>query len=468
MNFKAFLILLAALLVVFAISFLIIQNHDVLLQSFTLYGDIAVPVSVVVGLAFCLGLLISIIWIMFSGVHQSFLKWRIGRRQRFHEALELDYSRGMEEIVSGRPDSALNYFQQVLVKDDKHVRALLRAGEMERSLGYYEEAIDLHQKALHYSDDSVASLYALADDYEISGDWNREENCLKRIIDLKPKMSPVAHRRLNDLYIRQGKWDEAEALHDVSRSWFPKKTRDEEQENLLLGIQYQIGLEKQKASQLKEAVARFRKIIKRRPDFIPAYMAMGESYLLGESHNSALEIWENGFMATNSPVFLVRITDYLLERDGPERAIEIHRRVAARASKNIVARFMLGKLYYRLEMIDDAQEVFQGLKESLAHSPTLHYLLARIGQRRGDLDGAVDSYRRAILMSHTVDLQYQCANCSADYTEWHDRCHHCGVWNTIEVLMKENVPLEDLGLSTRPVYLPEVEEPLLIHGKVAE
>ncbi len=465
MNLKAFLVLLAALVLVFGTSFLIIGNHEVLKQNFTVYKDLVIPMYIMLALAFGCGLLISFVWILLSGFRASFINWRRNRLQRAGEAVELEYGRGVEEILSGRDEIALKHFQKALERDPRHLKSLLRAGETERKAGRLDEAVELHQKAHHIAEDELAPLYALVDDYEAMKDWSRLENCLKKIIALKPKTSFTSYRRLRDLYIRTDRWEEAETVQSRIQSWHGQDGGVRDEANELLGIRYQIGQQKRAALQRKEAISEFRKLLKTRPDFIPAYLAMGETHLESEHHRLALETWEKGFMATNSPIFLKRIAEFLLERDDPQQAIEIHRRVAARASKDIIARFMLGKLYYRLEMVDDANDIFDSLREDMAHSPTLHYLLARIRQRRGDFEGAVNSYRQVIRELQSVELNYECTSCHTEHEEWVDRCTSCSSWGTIEVSMKENIAAEALGLSSRPIYLPRRDDRLLLGGK---
>lgn len=465
MNLKAFLVLLAALVLVFSTSFLIIGNHDVLKLNFTVYKDLVIPMYVMLALAFGCGLLVSFIWILLSGFRNSLVSWQRNRLLRAGEAVELEYGRGVEELLSGRDEMALQHFQKALERDPKHGKSLLRAGETERKLGRFDQAAELHQKAHHLAEDEVAPLYELADDYEALEDWNRLEGCLKKIVALKPKTSFTSYRRLRDLYIRLNRWEEAESVQNRISSWRGADGGGKDEDNELLGIRYQIGQQKRTALQFKEALAEFRQLLKKRTDFIPAYLAMGETHLESEHHRLALEIWEKGFMATNSPIFLERISEFLLERDDPQQAIEIHRRAAARADKDIIARFMLGKLYYRLEMIDEANDVFDSLRDGMAHSPTLHYLLARIRQRRGDYEGAVDAYSQVIRQLKTVELNYECTRCHANYEAWADRCVSCRYWGTIEVLMQENIAPESLGLSSRPVYLPKRDEQLLLGGK---
>jgi len=464
MNVKAFLALLVALVLVFGTSFLIIGNHDILKQNFVVYKDLVVPMYVMLALAFGGGLLISFVSLLYSGFHTSFVNWRRNRQLRASEAVELEYGRGVEEILSGREGMALKHFQKALDRDPRHLKSLLRAGETERKQGRVDQAVELHQKAHHLVEDEVAPLYALADDYEVVEDWGRLESSLKKIIELKPKVSLTSYRRLRDLYIRLARWEEAESVQTRISSWPKREPAMLDEDNELQGIRYQIGLQKKEALQLKEAVSEFRKLLKRHPGFIPAYVALGETHLEAENLRLALEIWEKGFLATNSPIFLERITEFLLERNDPQQAIEIHRRVATRADKDIIGRFMLGKLYYRLEMVDDANDVFDSLREDMANSPTLHYLLARIRQRRGDYEGAVNSYRKVIRDLKSVELTYECTSCQASYDEWIDRCTNCSAWGTIEVQMKENITPEALGLSSRPVYLPKREERLLPSG----
>jgi lipopolysaccharide biosynthesis regulator YciM len=465
MNLKAFFVLLAALVLVFGTSYLIIGNHEVLKQNFTVYKGLVIPMYIMLALAFGCGLLISFAWILFSGFRTSIVNWRRNRLQRAGEAVELEYGRGVEEILSGRDDMAMKHFQKALAQDPRHLKSLLRAGETERKAGRLDEAVELHQKAHHLAEGEVAPLYALADDYEALEDWNRLENCLKKIVDLKPKTSFASYRRLRDLYIRTDRWEEAEAVQSRIRTWPGQDGGTRDVENELLGIRYQIGQQKRAALQLKEAISEFRRLLRKRPDFIPAYLAMGETQLESEHHRLGLETWEKGFMATNSPIFLRRIAEFLLERDDPQQAIEIHRRVAAWADKDIIARFMLGKLYYRLEMVDDANDIFDSLREDMAHSPTLHYLLARIRQRRGDFEGAMNSYRQVLHELQFVELSYECTQCHTACKEWADRCTSCNSWGTIEVQMQENIASETLGLSSRPVYLPKRDERLLLGGK---
>ena len=61
-------------------------------------------------------------------------------------------------------------------------------------------------------------------------------------------------------------------------------------------------------------------------------------------------------------------------------------------------------------------------------------------------------YRKVIKEMELVQLEYQCRECDASLVDWYDRCPECGDWNTVEVNFREEISLEELGLSSAPVY----------------
>ena len=54
------------------------------------------------------------------------------------------------------------------------------------------------------------------------------------------------------------------------------------------------------------------------------------------------------------------------------------------ADNDLLPRFYLGRLYYRLEMLEEATKQLGAIEERIKSSPTYHFLLGRIHHRRGD------------------------------------------------------------------------------------
>ena len=187
-------------------------------------------------------------------------------------------------------------------------------------------------------------------------------------------------------------------------------------------------------------------------------MTLGEAILTQGDEAAAVDVWYDGFRATGSPIFLSVLEEHYLRREEPLQAIEALKRCISEANKDTLARFYLGKLYFRLEMLDDAMAVLQSLEGLASYAPTLHFLLARIHERRGQHREAAASYRRVIKEMDLVQLEYRCRHCSASLVAWDPRCVACGDWNGIEVNFREEIPLEELGLSSAPIYTAR-EEP---------
>jgi len=78
--------------------------------------------------------------------------------------------------------------------------------------------------------------------------------------------------------------------------------------------------------------------------------------------------------------------------------------------------------------------------------------MARIHERRGRYAEANECYRSIVREGRLLSSQYHCLTCQEQYNDWHERCEQCGEWNRIEVDFKEDLSLDDLGISTAPVY----------------
>ena len=168
---------------------------------------------------------------------------------------------------------------------------------------------------------------------------------------------------------------------------------------------------------------------------------------------AALVTWRSGYRETGSPVFLHRIEDYLIEVEQPARAIETLRQLIAEAENDLLPRFYLGRLYYRLEMHDEALKQLAAVEERIRSSPTFHYLVARIHERRGDLARAIESYSRCVRQLGLGSAEYACRACGARSADWRDACAACGSWNAVELAFEEEkLSAEALGVVEVPVW----------------
>ncbi|MBT8494875.1 MAG: hypothetical protein KJO07_17595, partial [Deltaproteobacteria bacterium] len=123
------------------------------------------------------------------------------------------------------------------------------------------------------------------------------------------------------------------------------------------------------------------------------------------------------------------------------------------SESSLLPRFFLGRLFYRLEMHDEALRSLEDLAEEISVSPTYHLLLARIRHRRGELARAAESYFKCVQEVGLGGRGFVCRACGRKYGDWRDRCPECGSWNSVELDFElEKFSPEDLGVRQAPVW----------------
>jgi lipopolysaccharide biosynthesis regulator YciM len=450
MRVRTFLIIALVLVVLFAILVFLDKNEGLLEQRLALIGDATVGVGWALFWAFVVGVAIT----AFVGLAREFglifERWRMRRASRKAEEIEEEYSRGLVAVLEGREDEALRSFRAVLERDSRHFNTLIKLGEVLRGQGKYEEAIEDHRKARHLKPESTRPLYALVDDYEAQGDMGRARGVLGKILALD-KGSIAAWRKLRSLHAKEKDWDQAlEAQERIER--LSGGRPQEADRRWGLGIRHESATARLEEGKTREAVAGFRKLIKEHGAFIPGHVGLGEALREAGSETEAVEAWHQGFETTGSPIFLTLLENHHLRREQPLAAIEALKKCISQARRDTLARFYLGKLYFRLEMLDDALSVLSSLEGRASAAPSLHYLLGRIHERRENWREANSEYREVIKQTELVRPDYVCGACGAAAADWAHRCEACGEWNTVEVDFREEMPPEELGLSPAPIY----------------
>ena len=92
----------------------------------------------------------------------------------------------------------------------------------------------------------------------------------------------------------------------------------------------------------------------------------------------------------------------------------------------------MGKVFYRLEMLDDAFETLCTVDTSSAPYPELHQLLGNIYLRRQQFEKAAAEFRKVIDIRKPFRLPYCCYGCGFTSQDWSGRCPNCREWNTFQ------------------------------------
>jgi len=450
MRVRTFLIIALVLVVIYLITATVLANDELFNQRVLFVGGLSFTVGWTLIGSFILGVAITAFVGLAREAGLIYERWRMRRASRKAEEIEEEYSRGLVAVLEGREDEALRSFGAVIERDSRHFNTLMKLGQVLRGQEKFAEAIEYHRKAQHLKPDSTRPLYALVEDHEAKGDMDRARAVLGKIIAID-KGSIAAWRKLRSLHAKEKNWDKALEAEDrverLATSQPPAADR-----RWGLGIRYEIAAARLEEGKTRDAIAGFRRLLKESDSFIPAHVGLGEALRRSGHGNEAAQAWHTGFELTGSPIFLTLLEDHHLECEQPLAAIEALKQCISRARRDILPRFYLGKLYFRLEMLDDAHSVLSSLEGRAAYAPTLHYLLGRIHERHENHERAVVQYRKVIKEMDLVQLDYVCRACGEAAVEWIHRCPACGRWNTVEVNFREEIPLEDLGLAPAPIY----------------
>ena len=404
------------------------------------------------------GFLTSVIWLLIRNSRLLLANLREKRRREKEEKTRELYIKAMEQLSQGKPEEAFSTIEKILEEDPKNYQALLAGGDILRLRGKYEEAVNLHLSAKMINPSDPKLLLSLAQDYIGAGKEKQAISLLKKLLKEKEtKWQISAYRELRDIATRKDRIEEARELtEEIIRLVREEEEERRKEEEVLLGLDYQLTLLRLDEGKRKEALNSLRKIIKSHPKFIPAYFRLFK--ILYQENKGGEEMILDGFRATENPLLLKLAEGYLLSQEDPTYAISLYQKALKEASRDIPVRFYLAKLYYKLEMIDEAMAEANEIDGRIEYSFDIDLLLAELYLKRGDYREATQRLRNIIERAKLFYDHYRCRLCGKTYEAWQERCDNCLRWNTIELIIpKELASPKELTPPEAPVHPPRVD-----------
>jgi lipopolysaccharide biosynthesis regulator YciM len=426
-------LLIAALMVVI---WLVEINRGVITVNITptRAKEIAVSTFFLISLSTGAGLVL-LIYLM-RDIRRFLRGLKVQREQKRRLKVQELYAKGMNAMLAKRNADAITYFQRILNIDPNHVDTLLRMGISYLRQMNVQEAVRLHLKAWSLDRDNQEVAYSLAADYEEAKRFDDAIKMYKEIIGKDPT-NITALTRLRDAYHRQGNWED---LTETQARLLTTPLGAQEMEvehRRLVGFKYELGRSYLESGDLERAKKVFRSVIKLDKDFVPAYLGLGEVYLEERKTGDALELWERSYKMTSSIILLLRLEDLYLKQGEPGKAIEIYQQAVTWKPQDVTIKFFLGKLYYRLEMVDEAYDTLTSVDWGDREFPDVHKLLGNIYLRRGSLGLASAEFKKAMGFRKQLIVPFVCSNCEFTTADWSGRCPNCGKWNTFGVNLEK-------------------------------
>ena len=429
-----FFVLLA--FVLFVLGNVYLTNHDLLAREVVIFGE-NIKVQSVILLAFLLGFLLNVLYTgimevvrLVRGLNDS-ADTRLVKRisERMQDARDL--------VAHGLPREAKSILETILEQRKEHIPARILLGDILMKTGSADEAVKVFEAICLSDPDQVEARYQLAEALLAVRNPEASAAVLKKLAHDHPKKALRAWRRLRALHMEAQRWgDAAEAHKKLVAHFAGELTQGERAQGSALS--YQIGMAKVDLDEFKDASQIFQQVIKDEPDFVPAYLSLGRCMILQDQEAQGLEIWIEGFRKTGEGTFLQELEDYFIQLGRPEDGLALMRRVAATSKHATTAKFFLGKMLYRLEILDEALDLFQEVRSQVVYSPILFFFMAKIHSRRARLDAALNEYRQLLRNLGVLKMRFECAVCSHRTQDYADRCESCGSWNSNHFLFKES------------------------------
>ena len=459
MKIRTVVYLMIGAIVVAVLSILYNTNREALNRQIFFGHGLSMPVWFCVLMVSGLSMLVPLLFGLVRDTRRLFGNLTARRAAQSHQEAERRYLLGIESMLNGREERALEHFNSVLTINPNHFDALLKGGEVLRTLRRHAEAIEYHRRACRAKETDLQPLYSLVSDYEESGAIENAKAILNRIIELDPKRSLTAYRKFRAILISENSWEKAweiqQKIEDLlSQMGYPRKG----EKKYHLAIRYMMARRYLDQDRAREAIGVLRSLVRTDAAFVPAHLRLGKALAGIGQQEEADEVWKEGFKATDHPVFLTTIVDHHLQDEQPRKAIEALKSALWKGKKDILPRFILGKLYFRLEMIEEALQEFKRLRGRVAHFPALHRHLAKIHERQGRYPEALKEMETVLRETDALQVDYVCRICERKYASWVEHCSRCAEWNSVDVDFREERAVEELGISTAPVYTVEEQE----------
>jgi lipopolysaccharide biosynthesis regulator YciM len=419
-------------------------NPDPITLHFTSHSSTKVSPITLVLTSVTIGALAVTLLVWVREIRALVLNWQGSRRRKRDEKVQGYYADGVLASVSRRTSEAISLLQKVLALEPNHVRALMSLGNIFRKEKHYNEAIRLHRMARQLDEGNVEILFSLARDLEEAKRTEETIQALEEVLKIDPN-NPTALYRIRDIHVRNAKWLQAHAVQErLLKAGLPDRELKQET-HIITGLKYEIGCMYMDRGDRDQARRYFKDAIKLDKAFLPARIGFVETLIREGKLRQAAESWEKSYTKTGNPLFLQRLEQLYLEMGEPGEMIRIYQDALSRTRMDPMLKMALGKLYYRLEMIDDAFELLSTLEPIDDPSGDIHKIMASLYIRKGNSEAALIEIHEDLSTLRLGSMTFQCTACHHQSRDWSGRCGACARWNTITaipVMSSSRLPVE--------------------------
>ena len=357
-------------------------------------------------------------------------------------ALPSQYYRGLNFLLDGSQDSAIDAFTQALEVNSETFDTHIALGNVLRKRGEVERAIRIHQNLLARPSLPVGQLHLahleLARDYISAGLFDRAERLLLDLVSESGRHRRVARRHLLEIYEAQRDW---QAARDVADALQTKRSllRGSSPVADEVGQPVPVLLAHYCCEQANDALERndfaaarshLNQALKYDRGSVRATLQLGELELKSGNPAKAAKILKN---INDQDSDFVPASVELLRQSlvAIGRREELQRYLEACFQANPSTPLVLA-IAEEIRDTQGAEEAQAFLRESLSAKPSLRGL-AMLMRLHNAAEAGDDEYLQIDIIKRLVEARstYRCFHCGFKGQQLHWYCPGCKHWGTV-------------------------------------
>jgi lipopolysaccharide biosynthesis regulator YciM len=414
------------------VSLFAINNHEVTTIKVPFGSVYEIPKIALMLLSSAIGFLVTLFVFAIRDTKKFIENWQYQKEQKQGIKVQELYSKALNALLAHNEVAARDALEDILKEKPDHIDALLRLGDLAAAEDEYQKASNYYQKARNIRPKKLETLFALEGLMEKTGRWAEAMKYLEDILDIDDHNLTAMYKKRGILE-KQGRWDDLVYLQKaVLKHEHSEKDKKRESQNLI-GYKYEYGRYSIENNQLEKAKKAFKTVLRLEKDFLPAILGLAEVTEIEGDSEEAVNLLEKAYEDTHSTIILARLEDLLISLGEPSRLIRIYNNSISKKPNDPVTKFFLGKLFYRLEMVDDAFETLTGIDTAGLLYPELHHVLGNLYMRKNQPEKAVQEFKKAVDIKFSLKLPYCCKQCGYTADEWSGRCPDCKLWSSFQL-----------------------------------
>jgi lipopolysaccharide biosynthesis regulator YciM len=353
------------------------------------------------------------------------------RRSRSGDTAVESYIEGLRAMISGNRETAFIKLRQAVDKDTGKIDAYLKLGDLFRSRGMIDKALQIHRELTLRrkvpADLQVDVERSLALDYIEAGYSDKAAEILRQMVKNDGARS-WAEDRLLELYIKEKRWNEA---GDLFKGMLKKRRTGDNA--MLSNIKTLLGRQLQESKDYHKARLAYKEALSVDDKNPLPYIYIAESYLQQGKTEDGLEFLRR--LCQNVPRYAYLafpiVEETLFQLGRFSEVEDIYHSVVDKDPENIPARVALAGILEKKGETDNAENILRSvLAQDNAH-PSAAMRLAGLMAGSGRVKESLEVLSE---MANKVELlhdKFSCSNCGAVVRKPAPDCPNCGALGTL-------------------------------------